>query len=338
MPRKPLILHSVYGLYVPVKDRLKSTEFYRDVLGFAPQKGPDGQVKLALNRFYLMLDDVNEPFTPIKIVLEVAPFQFKDILEALKDRGCEAEGPIDRGNRQVLRFSDPDGHILEISAFCTKVELEHSYSPVEAVRPKGRHSPNKWEKFYAQTPVCRMPWYSEALDEELEFYLHRFAPLPGSMLELGCGAGIQAARLAAIGYEVVGVDIAPDAIRYARDTFGSLNPRLKFEVQDVVEDFQHLGKFDYAFDRGCFHTLDPGVRPRYVENVAKVLGTGGVLFLKTFSKKEPGEWGPFRFDGDEVKEYFASGFSVLDQRETYFDGILRQKPKGIITVFKKKWA
>ena len=51
------------------------------------------------------------------------------------------------------------------------------------------------------------------------------------MLELGCGAGVQAARLAAIGYEVIGVDIAPDAIKYARETYGTLNPRLGFHVQ-----------------------------------------------------------------------------------------------------------
>ncbi len=336
MAKAPLIISSVYGLYLPVRDMKKSLDFYRDCLGFVPRKGPSDTIFFSINGFHLVLEEVKTPFTPIRIVLKVSPFQFNGISDVLANEGYEIEGPIYGRDQQVIRLLDPDGHMLEITAFCKKEELKLVPPSQKTTRPKDRHSPNRWESFYATTPVQHMPWYSESLDEELEYYLYRYAPLPGRMLELGCGAGTQAARLAAIGYVVVGIDIAPDAIRYAEKTYGDLNPRLTFEVRDVTGGLEGIGVFDYAFDRGCFHTLEPAKRQSYVENIGKVLKKGGILFLKTFSTDEPGSWGPYRFAPEDINRYFGAYFDLLEQKNTYFDGTLEQKPKGIISVLRRK--
>ena len=44
-----------------------------------------------------------------------------------------------------------------------------------------------------------------------------YFPKDGRVLELGCGAGDLSLELAARGYEVSGVDIAPTAIEWAQD-------------------------------------------------------------------------------------------------------------------------
>ncbi len=335
MSKGPFILNSVHGICLPVKDIKKTLKFYRDELGFVPRVEKDGKFRLTLNLFSIYPVEEEGSICSFKIFLKLSPFQFKFMGKALKDTDFFLKGPLDKGDRQIFQIKDPDGHMLELVSFCTKEELDKDAGPFRTIRPGDRHSQDKWERFYASTPIERMPWYSEILDEELEYYLSRFAPLPGRMLELGCGAGNQAARLAAIGYEVIGVDIAPDAIKYAKRAFEGLNPRLKFEVRDVVNSLSGLGTFDYAFDRGCFHTLSPEQRERYVENVKNCLEKGGILFLKTFSKKEPGTWGPYRFDGKELEEYFKNAFILLEQEETHFNGTLGQKPKGIVSIFQK---
>lgn len=43
------------------------------------------------------------------------------------------------------------------------------------------------------------------------------APRGGRLLELGCGAGNVSVRMAALGYDVTGVDIAPAAVAWAND-------------------------------------------------------------------------------------------------------------------------
>src|SRR5688572_22505672 len=68
----------------------------------------------------------------------------------------------------------------------------------------------------------RMRW----LDE-----LHRALPPPGRILDLGCGAGVPAARwLVDAGYDVVGIDGSPAQIERARANV----PQADFMVADMT--------------------------------------------------------------------------------------------------------
>lgn len=73
-------------------------------------------------------------------------------------------------------------------------------------------------------------------------------PAPARVLDLGCGTGWTSLFLARAGYQVVGVDIAPEMIRIAedlRDAAGLTN--LTFRVSD----YEHLGYRD-QFDAALF--------------------------------------------------------------------------------------
>ncbi|WP_091316959.1 class I SAM-dependent methyltransferase [Amycolatopsis tolypomycina] len=78
-----------------------------------------------------------------------------------------------------------------------------------------RAAPDWWDRFYADRgrPV---PFFADLPDESLDTWL-RNGPLHGGRaLELGCGPGRNALRLAAAGYEVDAVDLSPAAIAWAR--------------------------------------------------------------------------------------------------------------------------
>lgn len=74
----------------------------------------------------------------------------------------------------------------------------------------------EWDGFYAdrERPV---PFFVDEPDENLDTWL-RDGPLTGGRaLELGCGPGRNARRLAEAGYDVDAVDGSPEAIAWARE-------------------------------------------------------------------------------------------------------------------------
>jgi SAM-dependent methyltransferase len=89
------------------------------------------------------------------------------------------------------------------------------------------------------------------LDDETFALLTSLFPAPRRLLEVGCGAGIMAARLASEGHQVVATDVSPAMVE-AGKAFGSRLPaagnRLTFVVSaagDVAENV--TGLFDGAY-------------------------------------------------------------------------------------------
>ncbi len=84
---------------------------------------------------------------------------------------------------------------------------------------------------------------------------------------------------------------------------------IEFIVDDIVDSkLKEEDSFDYIFDRGCFHVLEPTSRQKYVNQVSQILRDEGLLFLKTFSAKEPSMGGPYRFSIDKTISIFGDRF------------------------------
>ncbi len=193
-----------------------------------------------------------------------------------------------------------------------------------------------WEDLYRNSEVTELPWYTPNLDTDFETALRTYLPGGGRVLDLGTGPATQAIALAKRGYEVVATDISPSAIRKAEHAAAREELRVDFRVDNILESRLADGLVDAIVDRGVFHTLPPETRERYVATVRRILRPRGFLLLKTFSNKEPGMQGPYRFSPRELRALFGTNFEILSIEDATFGGTLRSAPKALIAVFRSR--
>ncbi len=121
----------------------------------------------------------------------------------------------------------------------------------------------------------------ELIDKQVS-WLHNevLGGRPTRILDLGCGPGLYAVRLAKLGHEVVGVDISPSSLKYARN----LATDASVECSFVESDFRSAdvsGTFGLAMQ--IYGELNVFRRSQAAEIIAKyaaVLEPGGRLILE----------------------------------------------------------
>jgi SAM-dependent methyltransferase len=192
-----------------------------------------------------------------------------------------------------------------------------------------------WDNLYAnEASVGSLPWYNKDLDNDLKEYLSTMKITKGRFLDLGTGPATQAIELSKLGFQVTATDISENAITRAK----RMSKGIEFIVDDILDSkLKEEDSFDYIFDRGCFHVLEPSSRQRYVDQISRFLRDGGLLFLKTFSAKEPSMGGgPYRFSIDQIDSIFNDRFVIESFKETVYQGTLDILPKALFVVLRKK--
>jgi SAM-dependent methyltransferase len=112
--------------------------------------------------------------------------------------------------------------------------------------------------------------------ELLEAHDDGWLPVPGVVVDLGCGLGTETGYLAAIGWAAVGVDLSGQALRAA----SALHPAVTFAQADVLRLPLPDASADLLLDRGCFHYLLAADRDSYVREAGRVLRRGGRFLLR----------------------------------------------------------
>jgi cyclopropane fatty-acyl-phospholipid synthase-like methyltransferase len=196
-----------------------------------------------------------------------------------------------------------------------------------------------------------MPWFSLELDPDLKEELKKREIHSGTFLDIGTGPATQAIQLAYLGFEVIGTDLSAAAVEKAQqlytqgiDTWLDIpedhTGSAQFYVDDILKSEiskKISKKFNYAFDRGCFHVLPPEERKTYVQAVKDLLASDGILFLKCFSTDQgESHLGPYRFASADLKAVFESDFELLSVKKTIYQGTLEEKPKALFAVLRKK--
>jgi SAM-dependent methyltransferase len=98
-----------------------------------------------------------------------------------------------------------------------------------------------------------------------------------TILELGCGTGNDAARLAGEGYSVTAIDLSGEAIEQARARFGST---VRFVVADMTQRLPFPdGSFDAVMSNVAMHMFPDGVTRAVFAEVGRLVRPGGLLLF-----------------------------------------------------------
>jgi SAM-dependent methyltransferase len=181
--------------------------------------------------------------------------------------------------------------------------------------------------FYDLMYRWRAPWEVSARSELVALVgSGRVTPerlAPGRAVDLGCGAGANAVFLAQTGFDVVGIDFSPVALRKARRASfaAGVSERVRLVRADLTA--QRLpgveGPFDLLVDYSTLDDLAPADRRAMAANIIRLARPGSIFVLYAFhaahmdlprfSLRGPSRLVPVLEPGEEV-ELFGNAFEI----------------------------
>jgi SAM-dependent methyltransferase len=165
-----------------------------------------------------------------------------------------------------------------------------------------------------------MPWDVNETDENLLKLVASGQVFPGRALEIGCGTGTNALWLASRGFSVLGVDIAPEAIEMANRKKNGQPVSCEFAVMDFLKEEDFSRKYDFVFDRGCFHSFhDESQRRHFAAQVSRALSPSGIwASLIGSTEGAARETGPPRRTASEVIAAIEPYLEIVELQSVLF--------------------
>ena len=141
-----------------------------------------------------------------------------------------------------------------------------------------------WAYHFRVVHRCQIPGIGQWDDDLVDMIVHVLGLQPGDrVLDLACGSGEHALRLARRGLDVLGVDIAPRLIAHCRQQAADLGvTTARFEVGDM-RDLAYEAEFDAVLLlSGSFGFFDDAINYDVLTRTARALQPGGHLLVDVF--------------------------------------------------------
>jgi SAM-dependent methyltransferase len=109
---------------------------------------------------------------------------------------------------------------------------------------------------------------------------HLLAARPTRILDLGCGPGLYASRLAALGHTCVGIDFAPASIAYAREQAEEAGLPCRYQLEDVRQASYGQGYRLVMFLYGEINVFQRADAAAILQKAYGALAPDGLLLLE----------------------------------------------------------
>lgn len=96
-----------------------------------------------------------------------------------------------------------------------------------------------------------------------------------TVLDCGCGSGVQTKQLCDLGFTVTGLDLSPKMITEAKKTV----PKAEFIVGDMAKMSFKKESFNGIYARASLLHIPKKLTPKVLRSICRILRKNGVLYL-----------------------------------------------------------
>ena len=176
---------------------------------------------------------------------------------------------------------------------------------------------SRFDEFYKTTTP---PWViGEPQPAIVE--LEKIGLIRGKVLDVGCGTGEHTILLSRLGYDVLGIDFAPEAVEQARGNAEAKGVGARFEVADAMNLPAEPG-YDTIVDSALFHIFDDTDRPQYVASLRNACRPGGIVHVLALSDQGRG-FGP-EVSGETIRDAFGDGWELEALEPATYRGVVTE--------------
>ncbi|NPE52178.1 MFS transporter [Dickeya dadantii] len=180
---------------------------------------------------------------------------------------------------------------------------------VEQIPEFGEYQQTLYASFDQHYKEGRDGWSGAEASRKTTLKLLGLLKRSSSVLDIGCGKGIESKVIAEQGHKVLGIDII-DSFEFPPDRTLDLN----FRVGNFLGDSLVFEKYDAVLDNGCFHHQHPSLYITYLQKVYDCLNDDGFFAISIFAtedeRQDKGEIYVHK-DGRLGKEFSASEIMAL---------------------------
>ena len=183
------------------------------------------------------------------------------------------------------------------------------------------------------------PWEIGRPDGNLVASVREHGLSPGRALEVGSGTGDNAIWLARQGFSVVACELSPLAVEQAQTKARAAGVAVDFRVLDFLHEDLNVDPFDFALDRGCFHSFHHADdRYEVARRIASNLVRGGIWWslIGNADDDDTERDGPPRLRASEIAVAVEDHFEILSLRSGIFENDRPPPPRGWVVWMRRR--